>query len=154
MRWWRPSSCIRPTLSARARSVPARRHHLHLQSLGIPAPCRVGRKSADHLPCTEESQSQCQNTDIIGFLYVLGPGRGNIAEKPQRTCQYNHAFHTFKQDQIQYRLEIADIPAIDGIEEMCINIISFAVEENGLYPIYPTKKAFDKRVELLYPDEL
>ena len=71
-----------------------------------------------------------------------------------RAHNYYQLFHTFKLDQIQYLIEVANIPAIEDKLGVGINVNSFFDDEGKWrYPHYATKKAFERTIDLLYWDE-
>ena len=81
----------------------------------------------------------------------MASARANIEDNPYRPYQYNRVFKTYNLDQLQYPVEVADIPAIEDKLGVGINVFSFFDDEgNGRYPLYATKKVFKRTIDLLY----
>ena len=95
-----------------------------------------------------------QNTDNRCFGYAIASALAKLKKNKERPQNYNQLFQTFKLNQIQYHVEVADIPAIEIKLGVGINVYSFFDDEGkGRYPLYATKKVFERTVDLLYWDE-
>ena len=71
-------------------------------------------------------------------------------EQPYQRGNYSHQFREYGLDQIHYPVEVADIPAIEDRLGVGSYFFSFFDDEGkGRYPLYATKKLFDRTVELL-----
>ena len=95
-----------------------------------------------------------QNRDNRCFGYAVLAALEPQAKNAERPSKYNHLFARYGLDTIQYPVELEDIPAMEEMLQVRINVITFYDDEGRMrQPIYVSEKAFDKTIDLLYWNE-
>ena len=94
-----------------------------------------------------------QNTDERCFGYSVLAAISNVDSNnnPSHTRHYNHKFGWRGLDQLQYPVDIADIPAIEKKLEVGFNVYSFYDDEGrARYPLHICKEDYPQHFDLLY----
>ena len=95
-----------------------------------------------------------KNNDARCVGNAIASAHAKLKKKQDRPHNYNHRFQTYNLDQIRYHLEVADIPTIEDMLEVGINVSSFFDDEGkGRYLLYATRKVYERRIDLLYWDQ-
>jgi hypothetical protein len=92
-----------------------------------------------------------QNTDNRCFGYSLLAALEPANGARNRASRYDLHFAKHGLDEIQYPVSPNEVPAIEDKVHININVFSFFDDEGkGRYPLYASKKANDRSVDLLY----
>ena len=96
-----------------------------------------------------------QNRDERCFAYAILSALYPQRKNPSRAKPYDAFYQREGLDRIKYRVSPAQIPEIEEILKIKINIFSFFDDEGkGRYPLYISKKNdFEKEIDLLYWNE-
>ena len=95
-----------------------------------------------------------KNTDNRCFGYALLSALETIHPHAERAENYIGLFHEYELDTIQYPVEVPDIPDHEDLLHVNINLFSFYDDEGkARYPLYVSKKHYNKSIDLLYWDE-
>ena len=94
-----------------------------------------------------------QNSDERCFGYAVLSALETDPIRPNRVRNYNLLFGRYHLDTIHYPVSIADIPPIEDILHVNINIYGFYDDEGkSRYPLYVSKKKSLKSIDLLFWD--
>ena len=95
-----------------------------------------------------------KNNGNLCFLYAVARALTKLPEHVYLAGNYSYLFQKYGLGQINYPVGVADVPAIEVMLKMGINVYSFFVDEaKGRHPGYATKKGFEKTIYLLYWEE-
>ena len=97
-----------------------------------------------------------QNQDNRCFGYSVIAALENIDWRAHayRPEQYDGLFEQYELNDLEYPVAIEQIPAIEDRLQTQINVFSFFDDEGrGRFPMYVSKKEFNKSIDLLYWDE-
>ena len=85
------------------------------------------------------------------FGYAVLSALESAERHASRPHQYDQYFQTYGLQGIRYPVEIADIPAIEELLQVRINLFTFFDDQGrARQPIYVSKKEFQKEIDLLY----
>ena len=93
------------------------------------------------------------NRDNRCFGYaVLSALHPNITAHPNRPTQYEHFFEQHQLQNVQYPVSQNDIPQLEDMLRIRINLFTFSHQGHRIYPIYSSKKLFNIEIDLLHWD--
>ena len=95
-----------------------------------------------------------KNRDNRCFGYAVLSALSEIQHHADAPYQYCGLFAQYGLNQLDYPVTIADIPAIEDILLVTINVFSFGDDQGRMrYPLYISKKVYPKCIDLLYWEE-
>ena len=93
------------------------------------------------------------NRDNRCFGYaVISALHPSTTDHPNRPTQYENFFEQHQLQNIQYPVSQNDIPKLEDMLHIRINLFTFSHEGHRIYPIYTSIKCFDFEVDLLHWD--
>ncbi|KAF0146723.1 MAG: hypothetical protein FD143_3284, partial [Ignavibacteria bacterium] len=92
-----------------------------------------------------------RNNDNRCFGYaVISALHPSTGDNPNRPKQYENFFQQHNLQYVQYPVSQNDIPAIEDMLQVRINLFTFSHEGLRKYPIYISTKLFDTEIDLLH----
>ena len=94
-----------------------------------------------------------KNTDNRCFGYaVLSALHPSQGDHPNRSSQYDKYFDLHNLQTLDYPVSENQIPELEDLLQVKINLFSFSHEGQRKYPLYTSKKNFPTEIDLLYWD--
>ena len=99
--------------------------------------------------CNSKSIVNIQNKDNYCFLWSILAHKYKVYNHRERVLHYENHFHELNQGDIQFPLKIKDIPTIEILNNLNINVFELSANDKSLSPEYVNKNYYDEQIDLL-----
>ena len=99
--------------------------------------------------CNSSSIVNIQNDDNYCFLWTILAHKYEVDKHRERISHYKKHFLELNQGDIQFPTKIKDIPSLEILNNLNINVFELSANDKTLSPKYNNKNYFDEQIDLL-----
>ena len=95
-----------------------------------------------------------QNNDNYCFIWSILAHKYKVDNHRERVTHYENHFHERNQGDIQFPMEIKDIPSFERLNNLNINVFELSASDKSLSPKYVNKNYYEEQIDLLLYENL
>ena len=90
-----------------------------------------------------------QNNNNYCFLWSILADKYKVDNHRERVSHCENYFHEINQGDIQFPMNIKDIPTFETLNNLNVNVFELSAKDKTLSPKYVNKNFYDEQIDLL-----